>query len=120
MSADFAFVLAGDRAGFFWVGAQLKVATGVRDSGGAGRAFAGRDKNDLRAVDGLAVKGDNAGEGIPTLNQYFAGYTFQRNALIGAAASAYPADNFFPANVNDVGFVDYAGGNYRLAATSPS
>src|SRR5581483_11802382 len=55
---------------------------------------------------------------IGTLNTYFPGYTFRRNILQGGNSSNYPPDNFFPATMADVGFVDLAGGNYRLAATS--
>jgi len=29
-----------------------------------------------------------------------------------------PMENFFPLTLNDVGFEDLAGGNYRLASTS--
>ncbi len=51
------------------------------------------------------------------------GYTFRRNVIWGdstyyADPNDYPADNFYPM-LEDVGFVDYAGGNYRLASTSP-
>jgi hypothetical protein len=34
-------------------------------------------------------------------------------------AGAYPAGNFFPADVTALRFVNYAGGNYALAANSP-
>jgi hypothetical protein len=41
------------------------------------------------------------------------------NALIGASAAMYPASNFVPASVADVGFTDLANGDYRLTAASP-
>jgi len=63
--------------------------------------------------------GSGTGAGLPTLNAYFPGYVYQRNVQPGANALVYPADNFFPATLADVGFVDLAGGNYRLAASSP-
>ena len=43
-----------------------------------------------------------------------------RNVLAGGTASRYPAGNFFPTvSAWQAGFVDYAGGDYRLSASSP-
>ncbi|PYM95004.1 MAG: hypothetical protein DME04_05955 [Candidatus Rokuibacteriota bacterium] len=44
--------------------------------------------------------------------------TNTHNVEIGGPGN-FPAGNFFPATVNDVGFVNYAGGDYRLLAGSP-
>jgi hypothetical protein len=63
--------------------------------------------------------GNGVGEGTPALNTYFTNWTFSRNVFVGVRAGAYPAGNFFPANVAAVGFVNYAGGNYALAENSP-
>ncbi len=49
----------------------------------------------------------------------FPGYVFARNVLTGGSPSGYPSENFFPASPDGVGFVDRAGGDYRLSATSP-
>ena len=38
---------------------------------------------------------------------------------IGGRASLYPPLNFFPPTFDAVGFVDLAGGDYRLAPDSP-
>jgi uncharacterized protein (TIGR03437 family) len=38
---------------------------------------------------------------------------------VAAAASENPVGNFYPLQVTDVGFVDYAAGNYQLSASSP-
>ena len=67
------------------------------------------------------VMGSDSSTGIPTLQTFFPGYRFLRNALVGSPgkASLYPPENFFPANWDAVGFVDRAGGDYRLAPTSP-
>jgi hypothetical protein len=67
--------------------------------------------------EGLYGEGTNAGSS--TLNGYFPGYAFQRNAIVGGPSSIYPANNFFPATLDHVGFVDRANGNCRLASTSP-
>jgi hypothetical protein len=61
-------------------------------------------------------------EGTATLNTWFPGSVFDRNVVFGSPtiASRYPADNFFPASVSDVGFVNpVVGGDFELSATSP-
>jgi hypothetical protein len=63
--------------------------------------------------------GDGLGEGTRTLDADFPGYVFLANVLPGANAALYPADNYFPASLDDVGFVDWQGGNYRLSDSSP-
>jgi hypothetical protein len=51
------------------------------------------------------------------------GAVFEGNVIIGGPQANFPAGNFFPAALGDVGFVDYANGasdyhNYGLAASS--
>lgn len=67
------------------------------------------------------------GEGIGPPDSYTmqsTPHTITNNALVGAkvqywnADTKYPAGNFYPDTYEDVGFVDYPGGNYRLVATS--
>jgi hypothetical protein len=65
------------------------------------------------------VKGDDRASGNDTIEYYFPDVLFERNALVGGKAALYPPDNFFPATLDDVGFVDLPGGNYRLAESSP-
>jgi hypothetical protein len=65
------------------------------------------------------VHGTGTAPGTNTLDTYFPGSIFARNVLTGGSPSMYPADNFFPASLAEVGFVDLAGGNYRLSAQSP-
>jgi len=57
--------------------------------------------------------------GLSTLNTYFPGSIVERNVLVGQSASQYPANNFFPAGISSIQFVDAGGGNYRLAPGSP-
>jgi hypothetical protein len=64
------------------------------------------------------VFGSGEGEGTGALDAYATGYSFRRNAIVGALANSYPPDNFFPATIADVGFEDYAGGDYRLRSDS--
>ncbi len=66
--------------------------------------------------------GTGTGPGTPTLTAYFSNYTFSKNAFIGpftGGMGTYPAGTLFPAGPTAVGFVDYAGGNYRLSPASP-
>ncbi|HEX8184362.1 MAG TPA: hypothetical protein VF747_06415 [Blastocatellia bacterium] len=74
--------------------------------------------NNLSRHNAFGVKGDSQGTGLPTLNAYFTGYAFTKNVLAGGNSSLYPPDNYFPASLDSVGFVDAASGNYRLSSSS--
>ena len=65
------------------------------------------------------IKSDDAGDGIPTLDLHMPGWLFAGNVLIGAPSASYPTGNFFPSAIGGVGFVNTAGGDYSLLATSP-
>jgi hypothetical protein len=65
------------------------------------------------------IKSDDAGDGIPSLDLHMPGWRFAGNVVIGAPSASFPADNFYPASLGAVGFVDAAAGDYRLASTSP-
>jgi len=63
--------------------------------------------------------GSGQSEGTLSLDTYCqAGYGFAKNAIIGAPAASYPANNFFPATLAAVGFVDPVNGNYQLDSGS--
>src|SRR5437660_1666279 len=72
-----------------------------------------------RGAAGFGFIGQGAAEGISTLTIYFPLAVFQRNVIAGGNAAIYPADDFFPSSLAAVGFVDFAGHNYRLPASSP-
>ena len=77
-------------------------------------------RNNLTPHNQYGVAGDNYyGNPAGALSTYFPGVVFLKNILQGGTASRYPANNYFPATMSDVGFVNYAGGDYRLASTSP-
>jgi hypothetical protein len=64
--------------------------------------------------------GSGQGEGTRALDFYVPGHVFRGNVIFGGASeSSYPAGNFFPATADDVGFVDLAGEDVRLAPSSP-
>jgi hypothetical protein len=74
------------------------------------------------------VIGTDQGVGNPALQTFFPGAVFTNNVLIGPYPTGGGADpsmysdfpgNFFPNSVSEVGFVNPAGGDFRLNATSP-
>jgi hypothetical protein len=75
--------------------------------------------NNIAANNTWGVKGSGSTTGTPTLELFFPGYRFVRNAIVGGKASLYPPDNFFPPTYDAVGFVDRASGDYHLAPDSP-
>ncbi|PYQ18333.1 MAG: hypothetical protein DMF79_15335, partial [Acidobacteria bacterium] len=76
--------------------------------------------NNLTPNNQYGVAGDGtAGNPLLTLSTYFPGALFSKNILMGGSILSYPPGNFFPASWSAVGFVDFAGGNYRLAGASP-
>jgi hypothetical protein len=75
--------------------------------------------NNIIPDNAYAVMGSGASEGNGTLAKYYPGATFRRNVVIAGSAGSYPADNYFPATLADVGFVDPSTGNDRLSSSSP-
>jgi len=75
--------------------------------------------NNLAPNNQYGVAGDGTGNPLLTLSTYFPGALFSNNILTGGNILSYPPGNFFPASWSTVGFVDFAGGNYRLAGASP-
>ena len=75
--------------------------------------------NNISRHNDYGVFGTGAGTGLSTLNTYFPAYVFARNVMTGGPANLYPPGSFFPAGLENVGFIDLSGGNYRLAAGSP-
>lgn len=76
-------------------------------------------RNSIGTRSGYGIKGDSVGEGLATLNRWATGWVVERNVLTSAESNLYPTNNFYPASLSDIGFVDLAGKNYRLASTSP-
>ncbi len=65
------------------------------------------------------ITGTGTPSGTVTLDKYFPGAAVRKNVIPGAVASQYPGDNFYPASLDDVGFVGRSRGDYRLTDTSP-
>ncbi|HEU4520375.1 MAG TPA: carbohydrate-binding protein, partial [Thermoanaerobaculia bacterium] len=77
-------------------------------------------RNNISPHNRYGIAGDNYyGNPAGALSAYFPGAVVTRNILQGGSASQYPAGNYFPSSMNEVGFVNYSGGDYRLASGSP-
>src|SRR5215208_1152401 len=81
--------------------------------------FVYRDNLTIRDAKGYGVFGDSLGEGVVALRKFTPDFVFKNNVLALADASLYPKDNFFPASLDRVGFVNFEKGDYRLAPSSP-
>jgi hypothetical protein len=74
--------------------------------------------NNVTPHNDYGIIGSGAGPGNSTLGIYFPGATVANNAIQGGPEMSYPPDNFFPATLAEVGFVDVANGDYRLDPAS--
>ena len=81
--------------------------------------FVYRDNLTVRNSKGYGVFGDGTGEGVAALKKFTPEYVFKNNVLAFADSSLYPKDNYFPASLERVGFVNFEKGDYRLAPSSP-
>lgn len=77
--------------------------------------------NNLTNHNSYGVIGADHGTGKESLDVFFPGNVFTKNVLFGLDAKSYiyPPDNFFPETTDQIGFVDFAMGNYRLKSSSP-
>ena len=79
-----------------------------------------RYTNNMSAHRNYGIMGQDYTYGQPTISAYMPNGVVTHNVLAGGPASSYPAGNFFPTTtVWESGFVNYAAGDYRLAASSP-
>jgi hypothetical protein len=76
-------------------------------------------RNNILLRTGYGIKGDGAGEGSNALQTYCPSYSFDKNVVVAADSTQYPSASFYPASLDQVGFVDFAAGNYRLSTSSP-
>ena len=75
--------------------------------------------NNITAQGEYGIFGSGAGEGTMALATYFPDSQVGRNVLTGRPSWSYPANNYFPASLDQVGFINRLSGNYRLASNSP-
>jgi len=85
-------------------------------------------RNNITPNGSYGVWGSGVGVGDAALRTYFPGAVFTRNVIFGPWPSsggvtpshyAGQPENFFPAGINQVGFVNQAAGDYRLSLASP-
>jgi hypothetical protein len=81
--------------------------------------FVYRDNLTIRGPNGYGVFGDSLGEGVVALRKFAPDFIFKNNVLALADGSLYSKDNYFPASIEKVGFVNFEKGDYRLAPASP-
>ncbi|PYQ11168.1 MAG: hypothetical protein DMF80_22420 [Acidobacteria bacterium] len=84
---------------------------------GPHRGFVYRDN--IAPHNQYGIIGNGTGPGKPTLAAYFPGAVVRKNVIAGGPPDLYPEDNFFPASLAQIGFVDLPAGDYRLAPNSP-
>lgn len=75
-------------------------------------------RDNIAPHNAYGILGTGTGVGNPTLMRYFPGAIVAGNVIIGGTATQYPSGNFFPASVEQVGFVNFPRGDYRLAGSS--
>src|SRR2546425_9759241 len=84
--------------------------------GGGGASFQNFVFTNNIALSGGGLNGNT----LNTLNSYYPGYIFTKNAMVGGTDNPYPGGDFFPSSYDPgVGFVSYARGDYHLSAPSP-
>ncbi|MBS1817921.1 MAG: carbohydrate-binding protein [Acidobacteria bacterium] len=74
--------------------------------------------NNIAPDNAWAIMGGGASPGNGTIKTYFPGSMFLRGVWAGSNPGYYPTGNFYPANMDAVGFVDLKGGDYHLAPSS--
>jgi hypothetical protein len=75
-------------------------------------------RNNIVRHNEYGIAGGGTSPGSAALARYFPGAVVVKNVFIGAKAADYPKDNFFPASVDAVGFVDTARHQYALSPKS--
>jgi hypothetical protein len=75
--------------------------------------------NNMSVHNTYGMDGSNFAAGLSSINAYMPGASVAGNVLAGGTASKYPTGNFFPTvSAWQGSFVNYASGDYHLAATS--
>jgi hypothetical protein len=76
--------------------------------------------NNLARHNTYGFMGANSSPGLASINTFLPGSLITRNVLAGGDPSRYPAGNYFPSVAEfEAGFVNYAGGDFRLGPQSP-
>jgi hypothetical protein len=74
--------------------------------------------NNIIPDNNWAIMGTGLAPGTASINFYFPGATIRSTIIAGPYGYLYPTGNYFPTSMDAVGFVNLAGGNYRLSSAS--
>jgi Right handed beta helix region len=74
--------------------------------------------NNIMQHNEYGIFGQGQGMGKSAVNWFFPRAVIRRNVIVGADASRYPPDNFYPHGLGELKFVDWKGGDYRLSPSS--
>jgi hypothetical protein len=75
--------------------------------------------NNIMQNNEWAIMGNGASPGNGTIAAFFPGSQFLGSIIAGANPASYPGGNYYPPNLDAVGFINLGGGNYRLSSSSP-
>ena len=75
-------------------------------------------RKNIVAHNAYGIIGTGTGPGAGTLEKYFPGAVVEGNVIAGGDMARYPRNNNYPGSLAEVGFVDLAGGNLKLADSS--
>jgi biofilm PGA synthesis N-glycosyltransferase PgaC len=76
-------------------------------------------QNNIAQRNEYGITGSAKGEGTETLTHYFPEAVFRRNVIVGGNAGRYPADNFYPASIQETGLAVPREGDFRLTLVRP-
>lgn len=75
--------------------------------------------NNITHDGGYGIYFDGDGTGASAFNNYAVNWTSAKNVAVTGADARWSTGNFYPSSFSNVGFVNYAGGDYHLASSSP-
>jgi hypothetical protein len=75
-------------------------------------------QNNIAPHNEYGIIGADRSPGLNSIETYFPDAVVRGNVIAGGRATAYPGDNFFPPSLAEVGFMDLAAADYRLAGSS--
>jgi hypothetical protein len=76
--------------------------------------------NNLTTLGKYGIAGTGHGSGNSAIGAFLPGSDISRNVIAGGVAGQYPSGNSFPSVAQfQAQFVSFAGGDYRLASSSP-
>jgi hypothetical protein len=75
--------------------------------------------NNLLEGGKYGLHGDSKASGNDSIAAFWPGAKVRGNVIAAVPAKSYPADNFYPASIDEAQFLDRATAHYRLRADSP-